>query len=457
MLEISHWFGRFGNNILQIVRCIHFAIVHNQTHIKIPYHDYLSQTDIHIDISNNKDNSNNSMNINNIFYYLKTFGIEEPSSATLRKYAQKYILPILKITPTYLPTSLVLHCRGGDIFTSNPHKLYVQPPLSYYEAILNKNTSAILIYEDKSNPCVPILLENLKVKGQSSTIDHDFSVLLGAEIIVGGFSSFLYAAYLLSTNIKCIYFPDYFINILPKGPYDINVISVKLPNYIEPGKWENTEKQLRQIIEYNITMETNLQISTNHRETELIYEPLGTNRLKYIENVIDNLKLQKGAKILDFGGNQFRQYCNNNNFIYEMLDLYEPQKNGSGGYFGGGLTYDGRNIPLKNDSFDVIIISFVLHHTSSNTIHLLKQLKNITKKYLIICEDLCAIDYPLNWHERCFLHQKEGIYRSDEEWKFIFEALDLKLIDILNIRCNRDREFSDPFKYIYRIQYLLQK
>ena len=72
-----------------------------------------------------------------------------------------------------------------------------------------------------------------------------------------------------------------------------------------------------------------------------------------------------------------------------MLDLEKPQKNGTGGYFGGGITYDGRNIPFEKDSFDVIIVSFVLHHTSSNSIHLLKQLKNITTNYLIICEDLC--------------------------------------------------------------------
>lgn len=86
-----------------------------------------------------------------------------------------------------------------------------------------------------------------------------------------------------------------------------------------------------------------------------------------------------------------------------------------------------------------------------------KQLKNITINYLIICEDLCGIDYPLKLHERCFNHQKEGIFRSDEEWKFIFESLDLHLIDTLNIICRRDKEFSDPNKHIYRIQYTLKK
>ena len=76
--------------------------------------------------------------------------------------------------------------------------------------------------------------------------------------------------------------------------------------------------------------------------------------------MLDNLDLPEGTRVLDFGGNQFKTYCDRNNFIY---------KNGTGGYFASGLTYDGRNIPLEIGSFDVIIISFVLHHTSSNCIY----------------------------------------------------------------------------------------
>jgi SAM-dependent methyltransferase len=194
-----------------------------------------------------------------------------------------------------------------------------------------------------------------------------------------------------------------------------------------------------------------------NRESELLGEPANILRLPYITKMLDSLHLKEGTRVLDFGGNQFSEYCKENNYIYNILDLEKPQKNGTGGYYGGGLTYDGRNIPIGKNSFDVIIISFVLHHTSSNCIHLLKQLKNITTNYLIICEDLCGIDYPIKWHQRCFNHQNEGIFRSDEEWKFLFESLGLHLIDTLNIRCQRDKEFSDPYKHIYRIQYILRK
>lgn len=245
MLEISHWSGRFGNNILQIVRCIHFAHIHGHCVIKMPQHKYLLDTQIHI-----SDISDNSLYVNNTFFSLKSLGLSDPSSATLRKYAHQYILPILKLKPTTISTSLVLHCRGGDIFNSNPHTAYVQPPLSYYENIIIKYDSAILIYEDTTNPCVPILLQNSKVIGQSSTFEHDFSVLLSAKVIVGCFSTFTYAAYLLSTNLKRIYFPDYFVSTLPQAPYDIDFVSIELPNYIKPGEWHNSKEQRNIMITY---------------------------------------------------------------------------------------------------------------------------------------------------------------------------------------------------------------
>ena len=55
-----------------------------------------------------------------------------------------------------------------------------------------------------------------------------------------------------------------------------------------------------------------------------------------------------------------------------MIDLENPQKTGKGGYYGGGLTYDGRNLPFKKMNC-LIIVSFVFHHASNNTFFLLKQ------------------------------------------------------------------------------------
>jgi hypothetical protein len=214
----------------------------------MPPHEYILDTNIYIDISANIPG--NLSKISNTFFNLRALGLEDPSSAALRGYAQKYIQPIFKIKPS--ETLLVLHCRGGDIFQSNPHPAYVQPPLSYYESIVDNYEAAILIYEDTSNPCVQGLLQNNKITGHKGTLEQDFSILLGAKTIVGCFSTFTYAAYLLSTHLESIYFPDYFVQTLPKAPYDIHFIGIELPNYIKSGEWRNSNEQRSLMITYKI-------------------------------------------------------------------------------------------------------------------------------------------------------------------------------------------------------------
>lgn len=50
---------------------------------------------------------------------------------------------------------LTIHLRGGDIFGSNPHRDYGQPPLSFYLALIKSEhwKQIILVSEDDHNPC----------------------------------------------------------------------------------------------------------------------------------------------------------------------------------------------------------------------------------------------------------------------------------------------------------------
>ena len=126
------------------------------------------------------------------------------------------------------------------------------------------------------------------------------------------------------------------------------------------------------------------------------------DRIAKTMDIITSLQLPPQSKILDIGGKDYFNYCKKNNFQYTMIDLETPLTTGLGGYNGdeNGLLYDGRNLPFEEESFDLIIVGFVFHHASNNTLFLLKQIKNIAKKYIIVGEDLAELSYHLEWHHK---------------------------------------------------------
>jgi len=145
--------------------------------------------------------------------------------------------------------TLVIHIRSGDIFIDNPHRLYVQNPLWYYEEIIKDYSKVILVTEkDSNNPVVMELVKNPKVKVQASTIEEDFATLLRAKNLVSsGVSTFSAAAALCSKNIQNFYCSNIYLteHLNPTMLYntDINIIMTNIKNYIRIGEWKNTYEQ----------------------------------------------------------------------------------------------------------------------------------------------------------------------------------------------------------------------
>ena len=71
------------------------------------------------------------------------------------------MLCIIKDIPKLDINDVVIHIRGGDIFTTCIHPLYIPLPLSYYIKQINKHKyrKIIIVSEDKLNPVVNKLLE----------------------------------------------------------------------------------------------------------------------------------------------------------------------------------------------------------------------------------------------------------------------------------------------------------
>jgi len=252
MLIINQWTGRLGNNILQILRAIHFAKLKNHRLITFTNHDFLSENKIIID--NNKDNNET---ISDSFFYINNFGLTDPEPVVLKKYFQIYISHIFKLTSHYRENinnrdHLYIHFRGGDIFSNKPHSGYVQPPLSYYKNIIKDYKIVNIVCEDDKNPCVNKLIKYNNVNYISGSLTNDLEILSKAENLVIGFGTFGFLLYLMNTKLKNLYIPDYFIHYLPKGSWgnDINIHIIDLPNYIKVGEWKNTQEQRQTMLNY---------------------------------------------------------------------------------------------------------------------------------------------------------------------------------------------------------------
>jgi len=95
---------------------------------------------------------------------------------------------------------------------------------------------------------------------------------------------------------------------------------------------------------------------------------------------------------------------------------------------------DGQSLPFKDLIFDVVLISYVLHH-SKDPETLLKEAKRVGKK-IIIFEDLPEgffSELKCSFHQASYnaFFQKEKQkfnFKSKKEWQELFKRLGLKII-----------------------------
>ena len=90
-LIISPWFGRLGNNVLQIIRAIHYAKINNYNKIKLEKHNAFSEQEI---IISNKNDIVNKQTIKDTFFYPQKLNYTDPDPYIMREYFQTYIMPI---------------------------------------------------------------------------------------------------------------------------------------------------------------------------------------------------------------------------------------------------------------------------------------------------------------------------------------------------------------------------
>lgn len=252
-LIISNFNGRLGNNILQLVRCVFCANKKKYDYIVFPKHNFFKTNTIII--HENKNSKNIKPDIKHSFFSLHDFELEDPEPKEMKLIFQNYILQICNINIEQETTdAFIMHLRGGDIFRGKgAHPYYVQPPLSYYETIIENNKSKFLIVsEDKLNPCVDELTKNKEIDFQSTTLKNDIETLCSTENLSIGFGTFGFMIYLMSKKLKTLHIPKYVVKELPKGDWgDVNLVKYNLKDYIKCGEWKNTHQQRQFLLDYS--------------------------------------------------------------------------------------------------------------------------------------------------------------------------------------------------------------
>ena len=103
------------------------------------------------------------------------------------------------------PDELYIHLRGGDIFGSLISSHYSQPPLCFYEKIINNNkfSNIYIISNDRQNVVLDALINKYKnIIFKQNDYKYDISILVHAFNIAASDSSFVFSAIKFNDNLK---------------------------------------------------------------------------------------------------------------------------------------------------------------------------------------------------------------------------------------------------------------
>lgn len=253
ILKISSWYGRLGNNILQVKNVISIALYYNYN-IIIPTHKFFNKKKIIL----NREDTANEIFEDNFFYVNK---IERFDSKCYNLNIEKTLTILNNLfTIKYNKLEalnnddLVIHIRSGDLFTLNPPpEMYISPPLSYYQNIIENGLykNIYLIAEDTKNPCINKLLELYpKISFKINDLETDIKYILRARNIVSSIGSFISSLLFFTKYTKIVYTPSN--NHYDRRYFDnIKIIRTDLTEYLKIiDKWKNTDEQKKIMLTY---------------------------------------------------------------------------------------------------------------------------------------------------------------------------------------------------------------
>jgi hypothetical protein len=253
MAKIQKWYGRLGNNVLQIGNALAVAYI-NKSVFSCPTNKLFSAFSVPFGFTPSSKGDFFHLDLN-------SYGDAGKFKALRSSLLQEHFLPRLNlpglsddISALLKTGALVTHARGGDTFDEKPHGAYVSHPLDYYLHLAKFHEKIILVYEDSANPVVNALSKNPQFYLSNNDILTDYAIFTKAKAVaLGGFGTFVPSACLLNKDLSKIYFS----NVSPLDEYlpdstKYEKIFLNLTGYIELGQWVADSTQINLMLHYKI-------------------------------------------------------------------------------------------------------------------------------------------------------------------------------------------------------------
>ena len=281
-IVISRWYGRFGNNILQILNALIYALDNNYNKIILPDDNTYTVFNNNYSFCHKEKLTNDKLLfikyeiiindlitdeylLEDIFFDYGLKNLIDYTNHDITTLFNTYIKPCLNtaiITDNNYNSqdnNLIIHIRSGDIFCSilEIEKEYVQPPLYYYKTIMNRENTqkCLLVTENLLNPVAEYLVANQICYWNSNDLIKDINHLVNAKILCLGYGTFGIIILLLNNKVERVYIPDYYYEYyLNYYKFDIkklmkpfqSLIIIALPDYIKVNEfiYDNSIKKI---------------------------------------------------------------------------------------------------------------------------------------------------------------------------------------------------------------------
>lgn len=186
-------FGRLGNNIIELSNAIYLSEIMNASTIYIPENfawiDTPMTTSKGISIVPTNTRPKDVVVLRRELFRLSD-GNHYPESR-IHEFADEILK---KVPPVSIDSDgLYIHIRSGDVFEENPNPAYGQPPLCFYESIIEKwrFRDIYIICEDTKNPVINPLIKKYDAKVVNKELPETMAIILNAKNLVMSVGTFL--------------------------------------------------------------------------------------------------------------------------------------------------------------------------------------------------------------------------------------------------------------------------